>query len=401
MIIHQFFYADFFVCNKSYFCYFFLHIIFCMKAKINHLKPIKHITLFLSMMCSMIGAGFFSGAEIYQFFARFGYYSIIGIVLFFGVCFFVVYKMLLNKLLKQINDDKKLFNHETNLKNQVNSVVKIKNETEFKLYNSSKKYLKNTFLNKVAIKEILLFFNFLLISGAMISGLKFLIFELLKNNNIFIFLSLILIVFLCVCFDFKGLEKFNLIVFGLFVFVLVCVAGEFEFFKISVQANNFNCFQNITISSFLALLYVFMNVGTIQPVIDSFNFDYTKKYSFKIAFLFSLFLTIVISFYVLFLFQIGEGVVGEQMPLLSVFQNMGRFEEILFIIGMFFALISTLISCLIGAKRDFEKVGFSKITAVLGAMLSSLILSQINFSTFVSYIYPVVGFINFVIYVFL
>ena len=399
MIIHQFFYADFFICNKSYFCYFFLHIIFCMKAKINHLKPIKHITLFLSMICSMIGAGFFSGAEIYQFFARFGYYSIIGIVLFFGVCFFVVHKMLLNNLSKKTTGDKSLFSHETNLKKRLKSDAKIKIETELKLYNSSKKCLKNTFLIKVAIKEILLFFNFLLISGAMISGMKFLIFELFKDNNILIFLSFILVVFLCVSFDFKGLGNFNLIVFGLFVFVLASVAGEFDFFKISVQSNKINSFQNITISSFLALLYVFMNVVTIQPIVDSFNFDYTKKHAYKIAFLFSLFLTIVIVFYVLFLFQIDCA--GDQMPLLSVFQNMGKFEESVFVVGMFFALISTMISCLIGAKRDFEKVGFSKITAVFGAMLSSLILSQINFSTFVLYIYPFVGFINFVIYIFL
>ena len=370
-----------------------------MESKMRLCKHIKYIVVFLSMICSMIGAGFFSGAEIYQFFARFGYYSIIGIVLFFGVCFFVVHKMLLNNLLKKTTGDKSLFGHETNLKKRLESDAKIKIETELKLYNLSKKCLKNTFLNKVAIKEILLFFNFLLISGAMISGMKFLIFELFKDNYILIFLSFILVIFLCVSFDFKGLGNFNLIVFGLFVFVLVSVAGEFDFFKISVQSNKINSFQNITMSSFLALLYVFMNVVTIQPIVDSFNFDYTKKHAFKIAFLFSLFLTIVIVFYVLFLFQID--CVGDQMPLLSVFQNMGRFEEILFIIGMFFALISTLISCLIGAKRDFEKVGFSKITAVLGAMLSSFILSQINFSTFVSYIYPVVGFINFVIYVFL
>ena len=53
---------------------------------------IKLINLAIMMLCAMVGVGFVSGAEIYEFYARFKGCSFIGIIVFFILMFLLVYK---------------------------------------------------------------------------------------------------------------------------------------------------------------------------------------------------------------------------------------------------------------------------------------------------------------------
>lgn len=377
-----------------------------MKLEIKKLS-----NLFVMMVCGIVGVGFISGAEIYEFFVKFGNYYYIGIAVFFVLNFILSYKILASNTKSNIT-----------LKMQ-------------KIDNNKAKSTNNS---KNLIKSILIFVNVLLMSAAMISGIKILAINLLNNNYILVIILCLLFIFSVLLFGIKGLSKVDYFVFIFVLVITIFFAGNksANISSSQVAANADWAFggsfgQIVSIIIF-ACLYVFMNIVQVEPLYKESELKLSKGLALIFSLIFSAFLTSVLVVFVSFLMNHSE-LFDASMPFLKYFSNMGGAVYVVFVFGLFFAIITTLLSCLIGVKRGMLNVLGAKVTGFktkkqptivknelefsknkkkfsfnfknfVATMLSvalAFVLSFVGFNIYVSIIYPIIGVVNFIIFVFL
>ncbi len=322
-----------------------------------------------------------TGAEIYSFFARFGANSIFGLACFFVLFFALTYKIL--------------------TKNPYT-------ENDLNLQNFDKIKAKNTVLQKYQAKRILIFFNILMIASAMFSGLKNVVFQLFFCNQILIFLGCVFFVFLCLLFGIKWLTKINGVLILFLIFVVLCMIfgmknhQNFAFAKCNFTANNqlSFCFQNITLSMFFACIYVFMNIVEIEPVVNEFHFVFDKRKAKIFSFFYALVLVLLLGIFCLF-FERFEFLTSNSMPMLMFFKMQGELKVFVFSVGLVLCLLTTLISCLLGLKRTLVSKKLSNLSASFLAVFVSMVIGMVPFSVFVNVVYPIIGIVNFAIFVLL
>ena len=90
---------------------------------------VKSLKLIVMLICAIVGVGFVSGAEIVQFYSRFGKNSYFGLIVFFLLIFVLVLKIL---------------------------TISNNSENELKMNNLNKICTKNTFLLKFKIKNTII-----------------------------------------------------------------------------------------------------------------------------------------------------------------------------------------------------------------------------------------------------
>ncbi len=325
----------------------------------------------LLMLCSVVGVGFISGAEIYSFFVKFGKLFYFQIVILFLLLFCLVYKIFSQNL---------------------------KSKNILKMNKINKNIAKNTFLTKSKIKSILVFLNLVLMSAAMFSGLFLTIKNLLNNNYYFVWIFLILLIFFVLCFGFGGLVKIDIIV-GLILLFL-----SFWFIK---NLNNVEMisFENYSMkfaveAIFFVITYIFMNIVQIEPIAGEFGLNLNKKIILIVSFLFSFLFLIILFIFGKFL-NGNQQFIGFEMPFFEYFKYVGGVKLIVFVLGLFLAILSSLITALVGVKQRLISAFKSNVLSSGIAIFVSLILSLIGFLNFVKVVYPIVGVINFIIFVFL
>lgn len=311
----------------------------------------------LTMVGSVVGVGFLTGAEVQDFFAKFGKNSVIGMAVM-AVLFFAM----VSKMFEEKSQSRKYI----------------------KMQNINKDIEKNTFLNKNNIKNFLVFFNLLMISGAMISGLKRTLFNLLKHNYCVVFLICVIFVFVLLIFGFQGLSKFNYFVIGFAIFVLffACkgigncllefgaqtkvscenfvmnfagfgarsvagIATLASVFLLEMLAGNFE-FGLAVLAGVMAVIYVFMNIVEVQPVVEESPVMLTKKQAKWFCFVFAI--IVVGMIFVLDVFLNNNQLIAENdMPMMAFFDGSPLLGKV-FCVGLVCALMSTLLVCLIGVK---------------------------------------------------
>lgn len=346
----------------------------CVKFKCKTLcfnNFFKYAKLFVLLLISIIGVGFISGAEIYQFFVKFENLFWFGILLFFVLMF-----ALTNKILSET----------TVIKNSL------------KMQNLNISTSKNTLLAKIKIKSFLTNFCYILMSAAMLSGLRNLIKQLFFNNFVWLFVFAIFLVFVLLYFGVSGLAKFDIFVLICVIFFSVFAITKIDFAYICSNAKFSGL--NFVLCLIMSVCYVFMNIIQIKPVAEELELDLTKKQRLWFSGLFSFSLSALLVIFCLFLKTHGE-YSFENMPFLSYFLNQGLFLKIFFSSLLFLALISSLMSALIGFKSFIGCKVKGNFNATLVTLVLSLLVSVFDFEFFVSIVYPLVGIINFVIFVFL
>ncbi len=365
------------------------------------LKKCKvYFNLMLVMICSFVGVGFVSGAEIYEFFVRFGSWCYLGIFVFYLLCFLLVYKILVGGKTKQISLDLKVQNKSENYNNFYS-----------KTHNNLKNNSKNTILNKNNFRQLVVFLNVFLISGAMFSGLKNLLYNLFFNNYFILLIICFFVAFLITLIGVKGLEKVDLLVM-LFVGVIIACfvadygtgrvndltgsASEFNDGKNAIEAENGINFKFAFLSIIFSLLYVFMNILQFEPLVRQSGISFTKKRAFCFSACFSILLSAVLLIFVIFLksnISLGE----TSMPFLTYFASRGGVMSKIFSFGLLICLVTTLITCLIGTKTHFKmKYNLKSFGATSLALTIAILAGLLPFNFYVSVIYPILGAINFI-----
>lgn len=356
---------------------------------------VKNIMRFASLMlvsvCSFIGAGFVSGAEIYEFFARFKFASFVGVTIFFFLSFLLCYKIL------KMSENPARKHKNTEFVDNLNFNLKMCKNTKIKC--------KNTFLNKNFIRNAIIFCNCFFISGAMVSGLKNLIFKFYFSNCFLVFFVCIVIAFSVCCLGVKGLDKLDVFVLGFvavlcFVFITDNSFGIITSFASKEQSFSFG-FNGLFASIFFAALYVFMNILQFEPLVRTSGCTFSKKSALLFALLFAMLLSLPLLCFVLFL-NCNLWLAEKSMPFLSFFIIRGGFISKIFGFGLLISLLTTLITCLIGVKDKLaHKLNCSNfIAAGLGLWLV-LLISMLPFKFFVSVLYPILGVLNFIVFAFL
>lgn len=333
---------------------------------------IKDFFAGLIMACSVLGcvlgAGFLSGAEIYSFFVRFGYYGVVGAMLcacLFGAIVYVV------------------------------SVSKIKAECSGSNANGGSAIKTNN--------SLLMQICGLIIAGTMVAG----------TNNILVgfgcsaWLSGI-IVFMCLLGALAlGLRFAKVVNIGVtmlaLVFVLLIafsrgvtknVAGG-----IPLNVNFVNCLFAIV----FAVSYACMNAISSYTMLSELNLkgsigtladaDYKRRGRYV-----AIWTGLILAALILIIFVVIVSTnAGGDMPLVNIINN--KIVKVLYCSLLVVAMLSTMFSCAIGGQKLFIKRWGKGYSCLIVSMLCQAI-SFAGFGNLVAIGYPILGAIvaaNFVI----
>ena len=353
------------------------------------------IKMFLLIFCSIVGVGFVSGAEIFEFFARFDGYYFWAIFVFSIFSFFVTQKILYKAFFSAKSREK----YKTN-----NIYTKNKSAKSGRFLGEKRQKQDAKAKTREGFKDRLynftLFLDVFLMSGAMFSGLSYFIKNLYNNNYLLIFIFINLVIFILLFFGTGLLEKFDIFVlfFVIFISLTFAKSGSLELFLGESFSLSLSPLLKATI---YPMLYVFMNYFLIQPLLKSSSLVLETKGECRLfALLFTLVMSSVLLIFTLFLRS--NLVFAEfSMPFLEYFKSRGKLSQVLFCSGLLFALISTIVSCLLGVKTNLKaKFRLNNFYLTILSMVFGLLIGLFDFNFYVEFVYPTIGLINFFIFVY-
>lgn len=309
---------------------------------------------------SIIGAGFASGKEIFEYFAKYGIYSLFFIIpLFIFLNFFIYIYLSFGQQTKGL--DFKNSNH-----------LLIKNK---KIFN----YNFNLF-------NIFLFISFLILCSAMFTALISLMQTYFPYGyKIFYFFIAILITILLLNISFNKLSYLSNFIVPLIILCLLlnvfCSFGSGNFclyFGVS----------NILPLPFLTLMYASQNTFFCSVIISKLGKDISKKEKIGISLVVSSVLCLLILIGIL-CFLFNPKLSYADMPFAEVAIAINPIFSFIFAIILLGSIITTYITSLTSLKEMFY--GKKKHTSNFIIILLIVLLSLFDFSNIIEYLYPLIG----------
>ena len=315
----------------------------------------KTMALSFIIVGTVIGAGFASGQEIFQYFARFGKLSI-PLAIIAGVLFFFSYKFLLDLSSRERFPDYDVFS-------------------------------RRIFKKVSPIFDVFLCFSFIVLCGSMYASLNQLQGVLFDDID-FPILSLVTAV-LCVLTSLKGLSGLAkasvLIVPPIILAILVLCFSKIDIGQLVFEPITFALGMDGLLST---ILYVAMNVLLSGVFLVLIGKNYTRK-QIKIASIVSISLIGALLISICLCLIANPRAMDSQVPLLALSFSISKTFGYIFCVVIWCAVFSTLISSsftcinIISSKNQF----LSSFIVVLAGYL----LSTIGFSNIVKWVYPVIG----------
>ena len=299
---------------------------------------ISIIVAVFSIIGSVLGAGFMTGTEIYGFFARFGSIAYITIAINCVVfgLFIVIYSI-------------------KNAKNEI-----------FGFENHQKNYI--------------LYFCQLLITGTMVAGVCTLLTDFGVTR---LWATPIILLFVFVC-NLVGIRSAN------FVNVIVTCFACVSFLFVAYDGNWQPLGEPKTLVMPLLMVgfYLIMNMASSEAVVKSACVGKKKLQIWMIGLLVGLMLMIML--YTL----VGLATHGD-MPLISIIKNTW-FKKVYSVIVLM-AMVSTMLSSAFGAKRLFN---LNNLCSSFFVAIIACIVSFVGFKNLIFYVYPFIGTLLAIKYIF-
>lgn len=324
-----------------------------MKSK-NKAKNSSFNTILIAI-CSFVGVGFISGAEIWFYFARFGLASIFGVVIFGSLCFVLTWFCMSTSGLENMK------------------VSKLKK--------------KISIVGEMAV------------ASAMVSGLFETTREIFEKWWIVVFIIAIATIIILYFLEQKSFTIYNYFVAIFIVFVIVSLFVFNNYLGVDFELNfdkNFS-FKTIFFASVFACFYVFSNIAELRPILEKDSKKLSKKSKFKVSLILSLLLIFLVIMLEIVLVSRKE-ISKFSMPFLMVFKRENKIVLFVFLMGLVMTMISTAEACLMGIKDkikfDINNEKFVKTIVII----TSLIIGQIPFQIFIKIIYPLVAILNFLVF---
>jgi uncharacterized membrane protein YkvI len=144
-----------------------------------------------------------------------------------------------------------------------------------------------------------------------------------------------------------------------------------------------------------------MNYFQIKPLIFSSGIMIKGKNNcIKFVLILSIIITILLLIFASFL-KNNYDLLDYKMPFLEYFRRRKRLVYNIFIVGLFMGILSTLVSCLIGVRECLkEKLRLNYVFLSIIIYVFCSFLGIIDFNLYVKYLYPILGFINFITFIF-
>ncbi len=309
---------------------------------------------------AIIGAGFASGKEIFEYFAKYGILSILFVIPLFVCMTFFIYNYL------------KFGEHESNFE--------LKKSNKFLC--KDKKFLGLKF-NPL---DIGLFLTFLIHTSAMFSGLVALFATYLPSGNKLIFFMIALFITIVLLkTSFNGFKLISNLVVPL---IIICVI----FNSIcSFNSGNFSTsfgISNILPLPFLTIVYASQNTFFSSFLIIKLGNGLNKKERTKVSILVSAIICVLIALGIL-CFMFNPRLAYSEMPFAEIAIAISPAFSIVFAFILLGAILTTHATCLTSLKEYFK--GDKKYNNSLLMLVIVVVLSLLNFGKIVEYLYPLIG----------
>lgn len=319
--------------------------------------------IFISTMLisgTIMGAGFCSGKEIVSYFAVFGLSSLFFIPFIF-ILYYFIFKLFLN----------------LGSGGKFNTIYDINK----KIFSSSSRF-----------PNVLLFIIYLIFTSAMFAGIYQIGQNLTGGTSIFLLLISFIFAFLILMKPFEILKKINAVLIPVLIVLIFisCICGVVLF----PQSNLTFEINNGFLLFFNPIIYACQGLVLTYYVLVKTGENLSGKEIKVTAFLTALILCAMQSF-IIVVTNLKPELLNSSMPMLSLAVQIGFPLDIIYLIVLFVAILTTLFV----TSRSLAEITSLKIkNAGLSAFLSlflALILSFFGFDIIIGYLYPLIGIIGF------
>ena len=306
---------------------------------------------------TMIGAGYASGREIWQFF---GHESGLAIVLFSVLFTYSVY------LIMSISFQYQSTNYSTILEALLGKKIA-------KFY------------------DVLIFFYLISVTTIMIagSGATFEVFQISK------WIGIIFIAVITVLLFIKGVQ--GVVTLNTFILPLL-ITGLLSILIVFIQDEQLTFIWSLDHQSNWSSAFTFtaLNILSILAVLGAVGDKIQSKKEILIASIGSgIILGIITLLYNNSLIQISEIIILFEIPLFAILKNYPNYAYIVMSILLWFAIFTTAISSTLGIVtrlHSYINISLSKLACILLILL--IPLTNLGFSTLIAWLYPLYGFLN-------
>lgn len=323
-------------------------------------------TFITTCISAIIGAGFASGRELTTFFANYGFWSILFIVLA-GVLFFWCF-YLFAKLGKII---------------QPKSISDI---------------TKAIYGNSHFLIDFIFILSAIITLSSMLAGCDSIGYLVFNENYNFCYISIFtaMIVAVIVSIGLKYIYKINNILLPVILVLLLAVLSVFLLVgdkqTVSSQYITFNGFS-VLLSAFL---YVSMNIFTNSFLIAKTSQYMDSKQIKKGSISTSIILVILIIFIVISILLGGNDVFLSDMPIISIAYNISNGFGICYAVVLWFAIFTTICISAFVVETWLNNFIENRFLCSVIVLTTGFIFSRFGFSTIVSVFYPLEGILGFV-----
>lgn len=353
------------------------------------LKNILIITM--TIIGSIIGAGFASGQEINSFFYKYGIIGILGIIISVFLISLIIFKVF--KIIKKenINNYKEflkiIFENKTIKKNKIinkKNNLKINNKKSNKL--NKKKYLNIYNITNIIINIFLIISFFIMIAGfGAYFNQEYNMSEMLGSS----ILSVIcLIIFMN---NIEGLLKINKYLIPILIFFMIIIGiKNINNFNI-IEINNKKIINNICLTIINGIIYASYNIILLIPILITLKNKIRKNNIFLIS-IFSGIILFILSLIIYFLLSNIKININEiEMPAVYSIRNyLPEFKKIYEFI-ILTSILTTAIAEGISVLENIckNKKSYTQFAVIL--CITSVLFSKIGFSNLINLLYPIFG----------
>ena len=335
----------------------------------------KDLKIVYVIIGTLIGAGFASGQEIYQFFYAYGIFGLAGITISTILLSYAIYKVLKIVKTKQIKNYKQL----------LDQIVENK---------PKKKYLNIKTITNNVINLFVLITFFIMIAGF---GAYFQ--ERLGIHHIIGSSILAIICFYVLQKNIQGVVKVNEIIVPILIIFIIIIG------TMTLQ-NSIQNIKNIQIEKqgwlISSFLYAGYNSILLIPVLITLK-QYLKKEKrnkqiTKIALLSGIItITLGITVY-LILTNIKEGINQIELPVAEVVSQMSKIIQIIYGAIIMLSIFTTSVAL---GNSYLSNTNKNRKTLTIIICILAVLCSNIGFANLISYVYPLFGILGLIQLVFL
>lgn len=317
---------------------------------------------------AIIGAGFASGNEIFEYFAKYGKYSFFCIIPLFLLMFIVL------KTYMQFGNKIKVFN------------LKVENTKLCKNF--------NIFNKEINYMNIFMFFTFLILCSAMFGGLVALFKTYISNiPSLFLYIFIIILSLIMSKISFKCFEFLSFLAVPLIILCIILMyANSFTGFNFNTTFENANYLFLVPLN----ISYVFQNIFLSCFTIINCSTSLTNKQQTKCCLLVSGIICLLIVIGIVCLLN-NPSFATTQMPFASIFLSFSTFGGAVYGIIILLSILTTYSTTLSSLKEFFT--GNKKYNKPIIMIALIALISLLDFGTIIEYLYPIIGMFGFVYFI--